>query len=366
MALDKESFNCALFEWYSKSGRVLPWQKEHDPYRIFVAVVMLQQTQVATMIPYYQRFISVLPTIKDLAETSDEMLLKLWEGLGYYSRARNLKSAAQIIMKEQGGIFPKDYDTLIRLPGIGDYSAGAILSIAFQAPFEAIDGNLYRIFSRILGIERPINDPVLRRQVSTWVKQLLPKDRPGDFNQALMDLGATICTANTAPACACCPFMAGCMAHQKGIEKDIPKRKAKALKKAETRTVFVILNDGKLALRKRDAEGLLGGMWEFPNREGELTFEAAKMQLAAWKITPTSIRKLPSLFHHFSHITWKLIGLKVIASFHAPETGFTWVSRETLQQTMSLPKAFSILLKAMDDSDSMEAKSVKEILTTLT
>lgn len=351
MVLDKERFNNALFKWFSKSGRDLPWQKEEDPYRIFVAVVMLQQTQVATVIPYYLRFLDRLPDLSHLAQATDDLLYKLWEGLGYYSRARHMKQAASILMTEHGGVIPRDYETLKSLPGIGDYSAGAILSIAFQDPFVAIDGNLFRIFSRLLGIEKPLQDPSLRQEVTHIAKSLLPHDRPGDFNQALMDLGATICVGNAMPDCKVCPFRDYCIAHQKGIEKAIPIKQAKPLRPVETRTVFLFHKAGCLALLKRKSRGLLANMWEFPSVEGELSKDQIAKQMAAWNLNPSSIKTLPKLKHHFSHITWDITG--VVAEF-ADDTAdgiFTWVQETDLHRTISLPKAFSIVWDAWRKSE---------------
>ena len=342
--MEREEFSKALFDWYQTFGRTLPWQKESDPYKVMVAVVMLQQTQVATVIPYYERFIEKLPTIPALARVSEEALFKLWEGLGYYTRARNLKKAAQRIVEENQGIFPRDFLALRQLPGIGDYSAGAILSISFQDPYMAIDGNLYRIFARLLGLEKTVDDPELRRIVMAKIQKLLPNDRPGDFNQALMDLGATVCLGNARPLCERCPFPVFCKANQMGSTEAIPVKKIKKAKKIENKSVFLIWKDNQIALIKRAKSGLLANMWELPNTDGAMDLGQSASWLETVGIHPESLVIKKQYRHHFSHITWNMTGFEVVTLKAPEELGFVWVSREELVRRISMPKAFSPLL----------------------
>ena len=255
-----------LLAWYDENRRILPWREEVSPYRTWVSEIMLQQTRVAAVLPYFQRFMERYPTAEALAAGDEQELLKLWEGLGYYSRARNLQKAARVIAQEYGGQFPTDHKALMALPGIGDYTAGAILSIAFGVPAPAVDGNVLRILSRVTGSNLDILDAKNKKTYRTWAEAALPADRPGAFNQALMDLGSAICLPGPSPRCGDCPLAHLCAARQEGKQALLPVRAPQKAKRPEELTVFLLRRpDGAVALRRRPPTGLLAGLWEYPN-----------------------------------------------------------------------------------------------------
>ena len=258
----------ALLPWYQEHRRDLPWRQEVSPYRTWVSEIMLQQTRVAAVIPYFQRFMVAFPTVEALASCDTEQLLKLWEGLGYYSRARNLQRAAAAIV--QAGAFPQTYRELTALPGIGDYTAGAILSIAFHQPVPAVDGNVLRVASRLTGSRDNILDAAVRRRWRGIMESIMPADAPGAFNQALMDLGAMVCLPGGEPVCDACPAAAFCQARALGLQRQLPVRTGKPEKKVEHHTVFLLLQEGQAALRQRPDTGLLAGLWEYPHVPGTL------------------------------------------------------------------------------------------------
>ncbi len=257
-----------LLTWYDIHKRVLPWRGIRDPYRIWVSEIMLQQTRVQAVLEYYARFMAELPDVYALAAVGEERLFKLWEGLGYYSRARNLHRAAQVLVNDCGGEFPRTREELLRLPGVGDYTASAIASIAFGEPEPAVDGNLLRVAARVGGIAEDIMDARVRKRFRAMLTESIDCERPGEWNQAMMDLGATVCLPNGAPLCEKCPARAFCAAYQNGMTDVV--RAAKKPRRVEERTVFLLVRDGRLALRKRPAKGLLAGLWELPNVPGNL------------------------------------------------------------------------------------------------
>ena len=256
-----------LLPWYEANRRDLPWRQDKNPYHIWVSEIMLQQTRVEAVKGYYARFLRELPTIHDLANAPEDMLHKLWEGLGYYSRVRNLKKAAEVIVNTYGGEFPKTYEEVIALPGIGPYTAGAICSIAYDEKNPAVDGNVLRVMSRILADHTPVNDPAARKKAETILKEIYP-DRAGDFTQALMELGATVCGPNQKPDCQSCPCKDLCQGRKQGIAQSLPVRAEKKPRKILQKTVFVLDCDDCFALEKRPSKGLLAGLWQFPNTEG--------------------------------------------------------------------------------------------------
>ena len=269
-----------LLAWYRDNARDLPWRHTRDPYRIWVSEIMLQQTRVAAVLGYYARFLEVFPTVEALAAGDEERLLKLWEGLGYYSRARNLqKAAAEITM--QGG-FPDTREGLLALPGIGDYTASAIASAAFGRREPAVDGNVLRVMTRLTDCHEDILAQSTRQRIRAALEAVMPTE-PADiriFNQAMMELGATVCGPNTAPRCDACPVQALCLGCQRGTAEALPVKKAKKARRVEEKTVFLLMKEGRIALRKRRETGLLAGLWEFPNVEGTLD-EAAFDTLCA-------------------------------------------------------------------------------------
>ena len=254
-----------LLLWYREHARVLPWRSDPTPYHVWISEIMLQQTRVAAVLDYYRRFLQAAPTVADLAELPQEQLMKLWQGLGYYSRARNLQKAALQIMQLHGGVFPNAYKDIRALAGVGDYTAGAISSIAFHQPVPAVDGNVLRVTARICGDDGDISTPAMKKKVTQALEEIIPLDAPGDFNQAMMELGATVCLPNGAPLCERCPAAAFCRAFQEGRTGELPVKAAKKARRLEARTVYLLFYENHVALRRRPDKGLLAGLWEYPN-----------------------------------------------------------------------------------------------------
>ncbi|MGF1523759.1 MAG: A/G-specific adenine glycosylase [Leptolyngbyaceae cyanobacterium] len=252
----------SLLEWYQQQGRDLPWRRTRDPYAIWVSEIMLQQTQVKTVIPYYERWLQQFPTVIELAIAEQQTVLKAWEGLGYYARARNLHRAAQAIAEQHEGVFPHDFAAVVALPGIGRTTAGGILSAAFNQPVAILDGNVKRILARLVALRQPPNKAL--NQLWQWSEALLPQDNPRDFNQAIMDLGATLCTKHR-PACLLCPWQASCEAYNQNIQSEIPMTETRAPLPHKRIGVGVVWNEQQqILIDRRPQEGLLGGLWEFP------------------------------------------------------------------------------------------------------
>jgi len=265
--LDQPAITSKLLRWYNRNSRDLPWRHTRDPYAIWVSEIMLQQTQVDTVIPYYRRFLARFPSVNDLAEARPDEVLKLWENLGYYSRARNLHAAAKAIVAHCQGALPQNRKDLLALPGIGEYTASAILSIAFTKPFAAIDGNVSRVISRLFALRRPLGSPESREQIRDQVNHLLNKKRPGQFNQAMMDLGATVCTPRT-PSCLSCPVMGSCKAKALGLQEQLPvPPKRHALSHKHMIAAILLDRKKRVLVLRRPASGLLGGLWRFPGGE---------------------------------------------------------------------------------------------------
>lgn len=330
-----------LLAWYARNGRDLPWRRSVSPYAVWVSEIMLQQTRVAAVIPYYERFMRAFPTVRALAAADDEQLMKLWEGLGYYSRARNLKRAAVTIMESFGGEFPRDYEDVLSLCGIGEYTAGAICSIAYGLPVPAVDGNLLRVAARITGLFEDVTDAAVRRRVREAFCEVIDRDAPGAYNQALMDLGATVCVPNAAPHCARCPLAHICTAHAEGMEMRLPVKREKRPRSAEERTVFLLVRDGKLALRKRPPRGLLASLWEFPNVLGNLDENAARLELAEMGLEICDLHRLPPARHIFTHIEWDMQGYTARVTGDAE--GLFWADAAALD-ACAVPSAFSAYL----------------------
>lgn len=318
-AEQKEYFSGHLLEWYMENKRDLPWRRHRDPYYIWVSEIMLQQTRVDTVIPYFNRFIERFPTVEALADAPEQDVLKCWEGLGYYSRARNLQAAAKQVKELHGGQVPDDRAAVFALKGVGPYTAGAILSIAFNKPEPAVDGNVMRVLSRYFLIEEDIMKGSTRALMEGLVTELIPEGRASDFNQALMELGALVCTPKS-PHCLTCPVMEHCAARIEGVEESLPvKTKAKP-PRPEYRMVALVEgsgpHEGKVLIRQRPQEGLLARMWELPHvqipqsRKGRLPDEPA-MDIVADMLLEEGIHARPEGFmmdaeHTFSHIHWNL------------------------------------------------------------
>ena len=297
-----------LLAWYDLNGRTLPWRSVVTPYRTWVSEIMLQQTRVGAVIPYFERFMEELPGVAALAAVPEERLFKLWEGLGYYSRARNLQKAAKIVVSDFGGALPQSYHALLSLPGIGEYTAAAIASINFSEPVAAVDGNLLRVAARVSGCGEDIMDARVRRLFRQKLDAAIDANRPGAYNQAMMDLGATVCLPNGAPKCEICPARTVCEAYKNGLTEVLPVRAKKKARKIEERTVLLLFQNGKAALRKRADTGLLASLWEFPSVLGNLDEAGVSLALAQMGLSAKSIEPAGSAKHIFTHIEWDMKG----------------------------------------------------------
>ncbi len=334
-----------LLPWYDAGHRDLPWRQTGEPYHIWLSEIMLQQTRVEAVKGYYVRFLTALPTIEALANCEDENLHKLWEGLGYYSRVRNLKKAAQVIQTQYGGAFPREHSQVLALPGIGDYTAGAICSIAFNQPTPAVDGNVLRVCSRIRNDPSPIDLPGTKKQVTQALKAVYP-DRAGDFTQALMELGATLCGPNRKPDCESCPCREICLAYGAGTAESLPVKSPKREKRREDRTVFVLSCDGRYALEKRPAKGLLAGLWQFPNVMGALDTAQALAEVEKMGLRPREILREVGRKHIFTHIQWNMKGIYLEVSEAAGD--FSWFTAEEIRTQAALPTAFRQFWEEID------------------
>ena len=333
-----------LLAWYAANRRDLPWRRTKDPYKIWVSEIMLQQTRVAAVIPYYERWMTVLPDVAALAAADEGALMKLWEGLGYYSRARNLQKAAKIIVNDLGGEFPRSREGLLALPGVGEYTAGAVASIAFGLPVPAVDGNALRLAARAADLRGNVLDPGVKKDIAAAMELAVPPEDPGSYNQALMDLGATICLPSGAPLCESCPLRGLCRARALGIQEQLPLREKKARRRQEALTVFVLVREGKVALRQRPDTGLLAGLWEFPHVPGALEEAAAGEALAAFGLTALDWRQKLTARHLFTHVTWEMTGYEVLVR-GTDTAGFTWADEAALS-ALAVPSAFRKYLAA--------------------
>ena len=325
-----------LIPWYRENRRALPWRESREPYRIWVSEIMLQQTRVEAVKGYYARFLDRLPDIEALANCGDDELHKLWEGLGYYSRVRNLKKAAQVIMSDHAGRFPTDYAAVRALPGIGDYTAGAVCSIAFGLPTPAVDGNVLRVLSRLRGDSEPIDLPAVKKRVREELEEIYPADCPGEFTQALMELGATVCAPNGEPKCGVCPCREFCEGQTEW--QKYPAKLPKKAKKQEDRTVFILRCGEHYAIEKRPGRGLLAGLWQFPNVAGHLSAEEAVAWAEEMGLHPRNVEKSMDRNHIFTHIRWDLRGWFLEVDEMAG--GYTWLTLDEIDAQAALPTAF--------------------------
>ena len=335
----------SLLNWYDYHARTLPWRSDPNPYHVWISEIMLQQTRVETVISYYRNFLKHFPSIKELAEGDEEELMKVWEGLGYYRRARFMKEAAVQITDRFEGEMPEDYESLRSLPGIGDYTAGAIASIAFGQRRAAVDGNVLRVYARLLGQKEDISKAAIKRDIGREVLRTMPAERPGDFNQALMDLGAGVCLANGMPRCHECPWDTACTAHKAGKEREFPIKKEKKARKIEYKTVLCIEYKDCWILHRRDSEGLLAGMWELPCLEGYYSFEAVEKLLLQWDIEDYNLTGLGEGSHVFSHVEWRMQGYRLVIaelpSCLLKDREWVLASREDLTRKYAVPAAFN-------------------------
>ena len=361
-----------LLSWYEENARKLPWREDQEPYHVWVSEIMLQQTRVEAVKPYYARFLSVLPDVKSLSEVSEERLLKLWEGLGYYSRVRNMQKAARSIMTEHGGNFPNTLDEIRKLPGIGDYTAGAIASISFGLPEPAVDGNVLRVIMRVLNrrddILLPATKKAVRNALRRVMERLAEEERtgaeerigakkaevkgaaaytPGAFNQSLMELGALICVPNVEPRCEACPLSNLCLARKNGSASSLPVRKKKGGRRIEERTVLLLLDENKVAIRRRPNTGLLAGLYEFPSVLGYPSEKELIREVEKLGYSPIRFIRLPDAKHVFSHVEWHMRGYAVRVEEDVADGEIIWADQAALESRYAIPSAFSAYLHVL-------------------
>ena len=324
-----EKLPVPLLTWFRDNARTLPWRSDPTPYHVWVSEIMLQQTRVAAVLDYYRRFMEALPEVAALAACPEDALMKLWQGLGYYSRARNLQKAARQIMEQHGGVFPDTYADIRALPGVGDYTAGAIGSIAFGLPVPAVDGNVLRVVSRITADSRDITLAATKKAVGAALTEVMPRHAPGTFNQALMELGAVVCLPNGAPLCENCPAADFCAARRLDRIGELPVKAKKPPRRVEERTVYLIFRGRKVALRQRPEKGLLAGLWEYPN------------ECSPWPCPVAGRTAFAAAGRHiFTHIEWRMTAQTVEAETDTLPEGWVWADRAALAETYAVPSAF--------------------------
>ena len=338
-----------LLQWFNANKRLLPFRQEPSAYHIWVSEIMLQQTRVAAAIPYYERFIAALPNPAALAACEPDALRKLWQGLGYYNRVNNMQKAARIVCEQYGGELPADYDAIRALPGIGDYTAGAICSISFGIPVPAVDGNVLRVFSRLYNDPGVITDPAVKKAFTARVMEHQPPAAPGDYNQALMELGALVCVPNGAPLCEQCPLARLCQARAAGTALSLPQKAAPKARKLEDLTVALVESPAGFLIQRRPEKGLLAGLWQPLLWEGAaMTAEQLPAALTALGIHGIAEAKpIPKAKHIFSHIEWRMTGYTVTVEAQPAPDGCIWATQEQLQTEYTLPGAFKAYKKRL-------------------
>lgn len=343
-----------LLEWYDSGRRVLPWRENPRPYYVWLSEIMLQQTRVEAVKPYFDRFIENVPDIESLARMEEERLVKLWEGLGYYNRVRNLKKAAQVIMEKYEGVMPSEYEEIISLPGIGSYTAGAIASIAYGRRTPAVDGNVLRVLSRLRKDGADILSQRTKRRIERELIPVIPAERAGDFNQALMELGATVCVPAGKPKCAECPWRDFCRAHIEDCTQDYPKKRAGKARTVEEKTVLVIRDEKRAVFLRRKEKGLLAGMYGFPMLEGRCTREQALAYLEGIGLRTLHIQELGEAKHIFSHKEWHMKGYAVkVDELESPDekiakAGLLFVDLEEAALKYPIPSAYKAYTKYLN------------------
>jgi len=326
-----------LLPWYEKNARDLPWRHTKEPYPVWLSEIMLQQTRVEAVKGYYARFLRELPDIRALADCDPDKLHKLWEGLGYYSRIRNLQAAAKVILERHGGVFPREHAAVRALPGIGDYTAGAVCSICFDLPTPAVDGNVLRVIARLTDCHDSTDRPSVKKQVTAALAAVYPREA-GQFTQALMELGATVCGPNQPPRCPECPLAAICLGRARGTAPDLPVRDAKKPKRQQDRTVFLLECGGRYALTRRPESGLLAGLWQLPDAEGHLDTQAALELLTGWGLAPRQPLGQLERPHIFTHIRWNM-RCHAVRCGAAPDR-FAWLTPDQVAADAALPTAY--------------------------
>lgn len=327
-----------LCAWYRENKRPLPWRDDPTPYHVWLSEIMLQQTRIEAVIPYYARFLEAAPTAGALAALDDDRLMKLWQGLGYYSRARNLKKAALAIVSD-GGELPRTAEALRSLPGIGDYTAGAIASICFGEPAPAVDGNVLRVLTRLCGIEEDVTLPAVKKRLSDALRDVYPRGQEaGTLTQGLMELGETVCIPNGTPRCDACPLAALCTARAEHLTDRIPYKSPKKERRVQKKTVLLLSCMGQYAIRKRAERGLLAGLWEFPNFDGTLTEAQVWEQARALGAEPISVTPCVHATHIFTHVEWHMTGYEVLCATLPPE--LTCAAPQAIREEYAIPTAF--------------------------
>lgn len=346
---DVSAFQYQLLDWFERNLRDLPWRRVRDPYKIWVSEIMLQQTRVDTVIPYYERFMDKFPTLEDLSEAKEEDVLKMWEGLGYYSRARNLHAGVKEVQATYGGRVPDDPEEIRRIKGIGPYTAGAILSIAYGVPEPAVDGNVMRVLSRLLFIQENIQKVKTRKRFEEIIREIIAKENPSYFNQALMELGALICTPRS-PKCEICPVFSHCLAMKLEVQEQLPiKGKAKPPKPVSIAVAFLEQND-QILIRQRPNEGLLAGLWELPNVEGKR--EELEEYFQKQNIELGSISLIMEYQHIFSHLQWNMEVFHVDVDEVNSNIG-KWVHWEELSQ-YTFPVSFQKIIGRLREVNDLD------------
>lgn len=343
----------ALLSWYELHARSLPWRIEPTPYRVWISEIMLQQTRIEAVIPHYHAFLSRMPDLRALAEIPEPELLKCWEGLGYYSRARNLQKAAKTVIESGGETLPESYAELIKLPGIGEYTAGAIASIAYGECVPAVDGNVMRVLARLTGCYTDVLSPDGKKHFTKLAAELIPENAPGQFNQAVMELGETVCLPNTTPKCEKCPFSEICVAHKKDLTDELPVRKKLKERKIQPRTVFILRTEDvkpRILLHKRPKSGLLAGLYEFPNVEGTLSAEEAAVFWDGLGVKTGDFHELPDAKHIFTHLEWHMTGYTAVAKALDLPPAYTWATKEEILEKYAVPSAFRAFLQFINQN----------------
>jgi A/G-specific adenine glycosylase len=343
-----------LLAWYALCARDLPWRREVTPYRTWVAEIMLQQTQVEAVKPYYERFLRALPKVSALAAVEEGVLLKLWEGLGYYRRVRNLQKAARIVVEERGGEFPDTLDGWRQLPGVGEYTAGAVASIAYGLPVPAVDGNALRVLARFLGRGDDIAQAKVKKEYTQLLSLAVSREQPGQFNQGIMDLGSGLCRKSS-PQCPSCPLKELCLAHASGREKELPYKAPRKERALVQRTVLLIRSGGKALLHQRPPEGMLSGLWELPNLEGWQEPEQVAGYLAEkLRLTAGSMHRLPEAKHLFTHQEWRMQGYQIeVGTLPSPdEPGYAWAGVQEVKEVYSVPRTFAPYVRLWEEENA--------------
>ena len=361
-----------LLSWYHSRARSLPWRDDPKPYRVWISEIMLQQTRVEAVKPYFERFMNAFPDVKALAEADDDYLMKMWEGLGYYNRARNLKAAAIMVMEEFNGKIPAEKEDLLKLPGIGSYTAGAISSIAYGMSNPAVDGNVLRVLSRLWGDTSDIKKASVKAAMEQEIAEVMPKDAASSYNQGLIEIGALVCIPGGEPKCSECPLASLCITKKKGLWKEIPVKATPKPKRLEEKTVFLVEWNEKVAIHKRPPKGLLASLYELPNTKGHLTKEEAAEQVKSWiygekgsgfENLHISAEPLETAKHIFSHVQWDMVGYRVKISCENEEnagdlpenisenisenTHFFMVDKTVLKEEYSIPSAFGAYIRLL-------------------